>query len=117
MDEQKPAKEVIKILVTNSFFHVAEPRKPISWYRAAMKTANSGKVNKVFTRTDKFKTNDEGDVEIEFQLPPEIKKIYEEAKRNGQKIEFILPPGGIPVFLGKDAIEKMEADKRKKEKK
>ncbi len=117
MDEQKPAKEVIEILVTNGHFHVVEPRKPTNWYRAAIKTANGGKKNRLYVKTSGFKTDDEGDVQIEFQLPPEIKKIYEEAKKNGQEIKFILPPGGIPVFLGDDAIEKIEADKRKREKK
>ncbi|KKR33130.1 MAG: hypothetical protein UT64_C0014G0013, partial [Candidatus Falkowbacteria bacterium GW2011_GWF2_39_8] len=32
---------------------------------------------------------------------------------NGKKIRYVYPAGGVPIYLGKDAIEKIDALRRK----
>jgi hypothetical protein len=115
MDNQQPEKKVIEVYVTDSQLHTVEPRKPSPWYRAIMKTLNSSKKEPGRFYTKDFKALPDGTFKMIFDMPPEMKKKLEEAEKNGQEIRFILPPGGAPVFLGKDALEKLEADKRKKQ--
>lgn len=32
---------------------------------------------------------------------------------NGKRIRYLMPKGGVPIFMGKDASEKLEAMRRK----
>jgi len=116
VSSEKKQNEYYNIFLTDIQIHAIEPRKPIPWYRAILKSFRNRKPGRFYTTH--FEMNDKNRA-IKLIFPPslKVKQQMKEAKKLGKKIRFILPKNGVPVYLGKDAIEKLEAEKRKQKKK
>jgi len=104
------------IFLTDVQMHVVEPRKPIPWYRVISRSLINRKPGRFYTTH--FEMNDkERTIKLSFPPSPKTQQQTEEAKKKGKTIRFITPKNGIPVCLGKDVIEKLEADTNKLKKK
>ena len=95
------------ILLTDIQIHATKPRKPTSQYRAILKSLKNKKPGRFYTK------NFDGKKAI-FDLPPKIKREMEKAEKSGKKIRLFMPKEGLPIFVGKDLKEKLEAKNRKK---
>ncbi len=98
------------ILLTDAQFHSVKPTRPTPWLTAILKSLKSKKPGRFYTKN--ISVNKDGTFELTFSLPPETQKKIEEAKKSGKKIRIIIPDN-LPIFLSKDAIEKLKAEKKK----
>lgn len=55
------------------------------------------------------------EIAMEFiQNDPYLMKVIQEEEANGYKVLFSIPKEGVPIFLGKDALEFIESKKGKR---
>lgn len=112
-----PDEEYIDILLHRPEVHAITPRKPMNWLRAALKMHHSGKPQRVYASLENMKLNEDGTMKVCFPLPPEMQEQIKMLEAQGKKIRFHVPEGGMPVYLSKDAKEKVASLERKKNKK
>lgn len=112
-----PDEEYIDILLHRPEVHAITPRKPTNWLRAALKMHRSGKPQRVYAPLENMKINEDGRMEVLFPLPPDMQEKIKELEAQGKKIRFFFPKGGLPIYLSKDAKEKVASLERKKSKK
>lgn len=103
------------IVLTDIQSHAVKPRKPKPLSQVVSKSFRAGKPGRLYF--DKFRLELVNDREIKFQLflPPDIQKDVEKAKREGKIIRILAPKKGIPFCFGKDAVEKMKAEIKKRQ--
>lgn len=116
------AQEIHVIQLTDMQLHTNVMRNPVPWYKKIMKAIRSKKPDRLYGG---FKSlgevpsamNEKGVRTMKFQIPMsgDLQKEIEAAQAQGKIIKFVMPEGGIPIYLGKDAKEKMEALKKKKQ--
>ena len=99
------------IVLTNIQLHTIQPRKPRSFLRTIFKSLRSGKPGRVYSRDISIGKN--GEARLAIPLPPDEMMKIEEARKAGKIIRFFIPKTGLPVFYGKDLIDRIEADKRR----
>lgn len=103
--DQNKNEEYQDVLITHIELHANNAVNPQPISRQVAKSlknhkpgmAHGGRITKV-----------EGD-RFEMVLPFKDGQILP----NGKKIRYVYPAGGVPIFYGKDAVEKIEAMKRK----
>lgn len=103
------------VFLTDIQMHVVEPRKPLPWYRAILKSFRNKKpgrfFSKAFSMTEKDKTFE---ANVRFPLPEKVRKQMEEAQKSGKKIRLWMPKDGIPIYPGKDVIEFLNSRRRRR---
>lgn len=104
--------EYYDIILTDIQFHVVKPNKPLSFLRQIMKSFRKGGAPGRVYHTG-IKTNEDGTLRINIPLSKDLKEEMEFARRIGKTPRFFVPKNGIPMYLGKDAIERLDADKEK----
>ena len=115
MVNQKKKTEYYDVLLTDVQMHVTEPRKPLSWYRAILKSLRSKKAGRFFTKDFSIIKKDKAfESRARFPISEQVRKQIEEAQKSGKKIRLWVPKKGIPVYLGKDAIEFLKSKRGKR---
>jgi len=101
------------IFITDLQLHVLKPRKPLPWYRVAMKAIRSELAHRAHTTQFYMSPNESQPSTITFPFPQETIAEMERATAQGKKIRFIIPDKGIPIYPGKDMLEYMAAKRNK----
>jgi len=114
MSKKEYKDEYHEVFLTDFQMHVSEPRKPLPWYRAILKSFRNKKPGRFYAKNAKTDINEDGTFETSIPLPPATQEEIKKAKMSGKKIRFITPEGGIPIFAGKDLIEKVKSDRKKR---
>jgi hypothetical protein len=99
--------KTVDIVFIDIQLHVVKPRKPTPLSRAIQKSIRSGRLGRAFTKD--FSIEQNGKFSVSFPTPPELERITDDAERRGKKVRYIFPNEGIPVFAGRDLIEKLNS--------
>lgn len=108
--------EYLDIYLTDFQLHAQKMTNPAPLLRAVEKTIKAGKPSgRAYGKVDMV---DKKDFTVEFSIPLDDKTQarVKEAQRLGKQIRIMMPKEGLPILLGKDAIEKITALKRQKDK-
>lgn len=108
--ENKNKEEYCDIVLTDIQGHVQKPRKPVSWNRAISKCLKNKKPGRFYTENtvkNKVTFNSINDF---------TKTLKELEKKTGKKVRIFVPKNGLPIIPGKDTLEKLKANKKKKRK-
>jgi len=105
----EPKKKIV-YQITDFALHAREFRPATKIENAIKKDSAGIERGRIYTN-DAVETLPDGRFKIAIKLPEELQKQVDAGE---VEVEFKLPEGGAPVFLGKDAIEKM-AQMNKKE--
>jgi len=114
MENQEKKSEYYDVFLTDFQMHVTEPRKPLPWYRAILKSFRNKKPGRFYTKNAKININKDGTFETTIPLSPTIQEEIKKAKNSGKKIRFVIPEEGIPIFAGKDLVEKIKTDRKRR---
>jgi len=114
MNEKEHKDEYYDVFLTDFQMHVSEPRKPLPWYRAILKSFRNKKPGRFYTKNTKTDINEDETFETSIPLPPATQEEIKKAKMSGKKIRFIIPEEGVPIFAGKDLIEKVKSDRKRR---
>lgn len=112
-NQEKPI-EYHDIILTDIQMHTTEIRKPTPWYRAILKSIKNKVPGRFWGRDLRITKN--GMVNFSFPLPSALKQEMENAEKAGKKVRFFVHKDGIPVYLGRDAVERLKADNNKRNK-
>lgn len=104
--------EYYDILLTDIQLHVTKPTNPPSLFRQVLKSFQKGGLPGRAYHSG-ITPGKDGTFHFTMPLSKDIKERMEFAKRIGKKPRLLMPKSGILVYLGRDAIEKIEADKKK----
>lgn len=103
----------VAVIITDLQLHATTPRKPKSFAEGVRKTINTGRPGRTHQVIGQTARNQEPGT-FQFSIPiAGMDEVIAQAAARGKRVRFFLPKGGVPVFLGKDAVERMEALKRK----
>ncbi len=97
----------LDILFTDIKLHTIKPRKPVSLGRKISKSITSKKAGRAFSRN--IKITKDGKLELSIPLGKEFIDALEKARKQGKQLRIIMPKNGIPVYFGKDVIERLQA--------
>ena len=113
--EKNDDSEYYDIILTDIALHMTKPQNPTPWYRAMRKAIKNKKPGRYYIGLQPSKHN--GKIEINlFDLlrqDPKFKEQEKIAKKLGKEIRIYIPPN-LPIYAGKDTLEKIEAEKRKR---
>ena len=106
-------KSEVRIVITDFTLHAQTPCNPLSFARGVQKTITNGKPGRTY-HSNAIKSFDPETGVMEFVIPFDkgLAEVVQKAEARGKKIRFFVPKDGIPIYLGKDAVEKLEALKR-----
>lgn len=104
----------VHIIITDIQLHATQMRKPTSFARGIEKAIRSGKAGRTYAN-DSIKPVGIDGLILTLPNAEGILEVIEKAKREGKRVRFFMPRAGIPVFYGKDAVEKIASLKRKGE--
>ena len=116
MSDNENQNKYLDIYLTDIQVHVQKMSNPAPLLKAVEKTVKTGKpAGRAY---GKITGANEKDHTMNFVLPFDDKTQarIKEAQRQGKQIRIWTPKAGLFVFAGKDTVEKIEADKRKKSK-
>lgn len=105
----------VDIVLTDIQLHAVEPSKPKPWYRTIAKSCRNGKPGRLFFKQFNLAVAADNTLTVAMLLPQPIRDKMQEAENAGKTVRFILPKGGIPIVLGRDAVEKLRAERRKRQ--
>lgn len=99
------------IFMTNIQLHTTEVRKPKSFLASVLRTIRNKKPGRAYSKN--LSVSKEGKMEFAFPFSTEKAAEIEKAEREGKVIRFWMPKGGLPIYLGKDFIERLDAEKKR----
>lgn len=114
MEKSLNEDKFVDIVLTDIQLHVVDPGKPKPWYRTIAKSFRSGKPGRLFFKQFKLVVAPDNTLRFAMPLPQPIRDKVQKAESAGKTVRFFMPKGGIPIMLGRDAIEKMHAVRRKR---
>lgn len=99
------------VILTDVQLHTQIPPKPKPLFRSILQSMRNNKPGRTYSSNISF--DDSGT--FQFSIPLESKTGQEmlRAQKAGKKIRIFMPKSGLPVYLGKDMIEKLDAEKKK----
>lgn len=106
----------VDIYLTDFQVHAQKMTNPAPLLRAVEKTIKAGKPSgRAYGKIDRV---GEKDFTVHFSIPLDDKTQarVKEAQRLGKQIRILIPKHGLPILPGKDAIEKITALNRQKDK-
>lgn len=116
------AQEIHVIQLTDMQLHTNVMRNPVPWWRKILKAIRSKKPDRLYSGFESLgevpnATNEKGvrTIKFKFNMPPGLQEEIDAARAQGKIVKFAMPKDGIPIYLGKDAKEKFEAEKRAKQ--
>jgi hypothetical protein len=112
---QENEKELL-IILTDVTLHTNPTRKPTSFARGLAKSVRSGLPGRTYVNQTPNAVQEDAGTTLEMEIPfdDEVRVVIERAKSMGKQIRLVMPKEGVPVFLGKDAVEKFAALNRQK---
>lgn len=116
MDNPKlDPKDCLDIILTDNQLHTLKIRKPNSFGRQYVKAVKGGKEKRAYSNSIKY---DAKTKKITFSMDLGMEHLFNLAKKHDKKyVRFLVKKNGLPVALGKDVIEKLQADYKKYSKK
>ena len=96
-------KKPLMVFLTDIQLHSNKSSKTQSFKRKIEKGVRSDKGGRCYN--GKMTMNKDGELTFSLELPKEAL---------GRKVVFAVPQGGLPITLGKDAVEKIKSLKKKK---
>lgn len=115
MGEDNEKNKYYDVYITDFKIHSTVPRKPTPWYRAIFKSRRNQKPGRFYAEGFSVKNNNfQIDLFTMLESDPNFQKYAEIAKKTGKEIRLVFPKKGVPVFLAKDAIEKVKAIRKKR---
>lgn len=102
--------EYVDVILTDIQIHRLKPTNPKPMVDTFQKAARTGKPGRAYSSD--LIVNSDGTLSMQIQLHGKSKREYE----SGKQVRFFLPKGGLPVYLGQDALEFMEAHERRQQK-
>lgn len=115
MEQTQAKTEYLDIFLTDIQLHAQKMPNPAPLLRAVEKTVRS---NKPSGRAyGKISNVNKQNFTMEFSIPLDdaTQARIKKAKNEGKKIRIFMPQRGLNMYLGSDAMEKIAADKRKKD--
>ncbi len=107
----------LNILLTDIQLHTIKPRKPTPWYRAILKSFKNKKPGRFYA--ENFSVQNDETLQMTLinlaKHDPLFQKQMEIAEKSGKKIRIIVPPN-LPIYSGKDLIEKLKTEREKRKK-
>lgn len=103
--------EFYDVILTDIQFHTQKPAKPRSFLHSILRSIRNNKPGRAYS-TD-IKLNPDGTMHFSIPLESKLGQEMERAKRLGKQIRILTPKIGVPVYLGKDAEEKLDALKKR----
>lgn len=115
MTQIQETETAINIIITDLQMHTTQSRRPDTFARHVQKVLAGGKPKRVYVSAkDNVKVTDGEKTTVEFHVPlTGMEDVIKKAKESGKTVRIWMPRSGIPIFLGTDAKEKIEALKRK----
>jgi len=113
MKNTKDKQKIYRVYVPHIIAYATKPRKITPWYKAVKESIYKNKLVESFSTDIKHKIGKKLKSEVTFGLPPKIEKELELAQKRGEKIEFIYPKKGIPIYPSRCLTEKIKSIKRK----
>ena len=103
--------ECLDIMLTDFKLHASKVRKPNSLGRRYVKAIhNGGKGNRAYSNDMKI---DDKNL-VTFSIGLEMEHLYDLARKKGKKyVRIFTKRDGLPVFLGQDSVERLNALKKK----
>lgn len=98
------------IYLTDFIFHHQIPVNPKSWHRTVEKSFRSNKSGRLYGHQAPTFKFENGKVEFMLPLPPDMQEQIKNAQAAGKSIVLVMPEEGVPIYLGKDLMEKVKAD-------
>lgn len=109
----KKKTEYQDIAFTDIGIHAVEPTKPAPWHRAINKSLRSGMPGRIYSKDFKMELirKKDGSITARFStpIPDDLNEKIKEIEKTGKKVRFLLPKKGLPIYSGKDMIEKINA--------
>ena len=103
----------VMVIIADLQLHTTVSRKPKTFAEGIRKLINSGKPGRTY-REGALKITDSLAGTFQITIPLDgLEEVVAKAEAKGKRVRFFVPKNGIPILLGKDAIERMEALKRK----
>ncbi len=100
------------IYLTDIQLHVTKPTNPPSFFRQILKSfKKGGQPGRVYSSD--MTPNKDGTFRFSVPLSKDVQEKIELARRLGKEPRFMMPKDGIPIYPGKDVIQRIEADKKK----
>ncbi|MBP7060696.1 MAG: hypothetical protein KBA91_01810 [Candidatus Moranbacteria bacterium] len=106
--------KIVDIVLTDIQLHIVKPRKPISPARAIEKSLRNGKSGRFYSKSVTPTPNEPGVFRFSVPLSKDMLNLKEKLEKEGKEVRFVLPPGGLNIYAGKDTIEFIEAQKKKR---
>lgn len=103
----------VHIVITDLMLHAQTPCNPSSFARGVQKAITNGKPGRTYHPHSLQPGDNDGTFKITMPLGKGLQEVIDKVAARGKKVRFFMPKDGVPIFLGKDAIEKIDALKRK----
>jgi len=113
MPKEKEQNKYYNVLLTDFQLHTTKPQNPTPWYRTIFRSFRNKKPGRFYVENAKTIINEDGTFEMTLPLSPIIQEKIKEAERSGEKIRFVVGEEGVPVFAGKDLVEKIKSNRKK----
>ncbi len=102
-------KNCLDIILTDIQLHSQKKRNPNPLGRQVSKAMHGSKVNRAYSNSITTKNKN-----INLSINLGMEYFYNLARKEGKKyIRFFIKKNGLPVKIGKDAIEKLIANSKK----
>ena len=102
------------VLLTDLQLHTTKPQNPTPWYRTIFRSFRNKKPGRFYAEGFSIQ-NDDGIQATLLKLlkaNPRFQQHMKVAEKLGKEIRIIIP-NNLPIFLGKGAIEKLKAKRKK----
>lgn len=106
--------KIVNILLTDIQLHVIKHRKPVSPARAIEKSLRNGRPGRFYCKGIAPAPAETSAFEFSIPLTEDMQKLKEKYEREGKTVHFLMPKEGIKLFLGKDSIDFIKAQKKKR---
>lgn len=111
-DHYKPRDDALDIFIGDFTLHSQTANSPKSLLHNHYKEYRGGKRRRTFVNGGVV-AKDDGSIEMGFDIDP--KEVDDILKRMDKKrLRIMIPEAGVPIFLGRDAIEKAKALQKQK---
>jgi len=114
MPKEKEQNKYYNVLLTDLQLHTTKPQNPTPWYRTIFRSFRNKKPGRFYA--EDFSSQNDGTLQMTLinlaKHDPSFQKQMEIAEKLGKEIRIIIP-NNLPIFLSKDAIEKLKSERKK----
>lgn len=110
----EPQQETIKpyeLILTDMQLHTIKHTNPSSVLRQIFRSIKNKMSPGRFY--GKIQRTEDGKVRFSVPMSKDLHEQFDIARRLGRPIRILMPKDGIPIYLGKDSIERLKANQKK----